>query len=337
MVQVATAGVDTWSPCWYVEEDSPAAKAMGALATKPTRRGKLIPDLIDGHRVGYFPSSMLIYAEGHPGEDGGLGSPAGLEDRLETLLEAMGAVGIPLPRGHAHRGSVMAGVRDRPGLAGVRRMDATLDLVFEKPADGMAVLTGIAALEARQTDKRVHYNAGAVGTVDWLTARGIHRRVYDKSLESNLGPRGSRIRFEAQCRWPREMRRAPDELSGSYVRGQFESRFRTLWQSSRGLRVVGQMAMVDELREAVAAGELTGAQAEQIIGYQLLSVGGERAFHRRHTDWRRRRLIAESGFVLAEVEPGEEIDLGDVLDQVVGSDAWDREGETVVTHEACRV
>ncbi len=214
-------------------------------------------------------------------------------------------------------------------------MDATLDLVFEKPGDGMAVLTGIAALEGR-LDKRVHYNAGAVGTVDWLTTQGILRRVYDKNLESNLGPRGGRIRLEAQCRWPRDHRRAPDELTGSYVRGQFEKRFRTLWQSTRGLRVVGQMAMVDELREAVRVGELTGAQAEQIIGYQLLSAGGERAFHRRHTDWRRRRLIAESGFVLADVEPGEEIDLGDVLDQVVGSDAWDREAETVVTHESCR-
>ncbi len=88
------------------------------------------------------------------------------------------------------------------------------------------------------------------------------------------------------------------------------------------------MTMVEKLREAVAQGELTAAQAEQVIGYQLLTAGAERTpGYSRPTRWRRRQLIQQSGFVLAgEHQEEVDFDLSDVMDQVVGTDLWEREG-----------
>ena len=300
---------------------------MTALATNPAGRGKLIPHEIDGHRVGFFPGSSLIYAEGHPGEAGTLASPLVLEDRCRALHEAISDVGVPLPKLRARRGSpFLPGFEDREGDAGIRRLDPAVDVACEEGSGGMALLTGVASLDSGRLDRDVRYNGRSIGTVSWLGARGKLARVYDKGVESGSAPRGERIRLEAQYRWARESRREASELTPQYVGGKFVQRFAPLWRASNGIKVVSRMAMIDRLREAVRAGDLTLSQAEQVLAYQALTHDGPLGVPR-NTDWRRRRLIADSGFILADAVDQEEeveVDLAEVLDAVMGTEAWER-------------
>lgn len=229
---VAAAGIDTWSPCWYVEPESKAARAMEALATVPTKRGRFIPDSIDGHRVGWFPRSHLVVAEGHPGGEV-LGLPAELGVALRRLESATRDVGVPLPTAKS-RVRWGDGAR-RPGLAGIRRLDATVDV--ELPADeGRALLTCMAALAPPRLASVVHRETGgrAVETVSWQGSRGKLARVYDKGIEANSAPRGTRLRLEAQYRWPADHRRDPAEMTASYVRDKFAGRFAPLWRATKG-------------------------------------------------------------------------------------------------------
>ncbi len=325
MVAVASAGIDTWSPCWYVERESPAARAMDALATSPSARGKLIPDEVDGHRVGWFPGPSLVYAEGHPGEGDALGRPGQLEDRCRSLESAILDLGVPLPRARARRGSALLETSDRPGLAGVRRLDVTVDVSCER-SEGLAMLAGVAALDSGQLDRDVRYNGSSIGTVSWVGARGKVARVYDKGLESGSALRGTRIRLEAQYRWTRDSRREPSELTAAYVRDKFLRRFRSLGAAANGIKVVGKMKMRDGLMEAVESGDLTMAQAEQVIAFQLFEAGGDRGRYSQPTRWRRRQLVERSGFVLADHLAEEvEMDLGAAFDVALEADVWDRE------------
>jgi len=158
-----------------------------------------------------------------------------------------------------------------------------------------------------------------------MGARGIVARAYDKGTESNTAARGELVRLEAQYRWNREQRRACSELDTPYVAQKFASRFVPLWRASHGIKVVGQMAMVDELREAIDRGDITATQAEQVLGYQLLAAGRDRApGMSRMTDYRRRRLVEESGFILAggDCLDNVEVDLGAVFEEVCGPTPW---------------
>jgi hypothetical protein len=158
-----------------------------------------------------------------------------------------------------------------------------------------------------------------------MGARGIVARAYDKGTESDTAGRGELVRLEAQYRWKKEARRDPGELDTPYVSQKFQSRFLPLWRASNGIRVVGTMAMRDELLEAIERGDLTWSQAEQVLGYQVLSANRDRAPGvSRKTDYRRRRLIEESGFILADGACLEnvEVDLGAVFDEICGEECW---------------
>lgn len=327
MVQVRQAGIDTWSPCWYVGEDSPAHRAMEALATQPVARGRLIPDEIAGHRVGWFPSSRLVYAEGHPGE-GGLGHPDALMDRLSALSTAIRDVGVPLPEGR-FCDEWVTGQR-RPGLAGVRRLDATVDVGCDSPEIGLALLAGVAAVSPNaRLDRDVRYNGAAIGTVSWMGKRGKVARVYDWGLAHNEAVRGTVIRLEAQYRWAHGFRRDPAELSADYVRDKWQARFAPLWKATNGIKVVGRMALVDEVRDAIEAGEITAAQGEQILAFQLLTArsGGRAPGYHERTRRRREALVRSTGLVVGDGLLDEtEIDLQDILGCAFDTEVWECQG-----------
>src|SRR4051794_21516438 len=96
MLTVERAGVDTWRPCWYVAEGSPADRGLRSMATKPAVGGlRLVPDEIDGHRIGYYPHLGLAIAEGHP-DATGLGNPAALPQRLCDLELNLWDHGLPV-------------------------------------------------------------------------------------------------------------------------------------------------------------------------------------------------------------------------------------------------
>ena len=317
-MKLRASGVDTWSPSWYVEPDGDAAKAMTALAVQPTRRGSLIPEPIDGYRVGWFPASKLVYAEGHPGGDE-LGAPDELPERLAALEGAMGDVGIALPKGKAKE-AWMPGDEPRPGLAGVRRLDLTVDLEAPDGATGLAVLAGIGALEPSRLQPSVRRGKGtrAVETVTWHAARGIAARAYDKGVEAGTAPRGERIRLEAQYRWGQGHRRDPDELTADYVRSKFVARFAPLWKASENVKVVGVMSIPQKLHEALEAGDITPNQADRILGYVVMQASGLPSHHKQRTAERRRAELRQLGLVAADgVLEEREVDLHSLLEEIM--------------------
>jgi hypothetical protein len=330
---IATAGIDTWSPCWYVDRGSMAGELLGELARVPVARGALLAQPVAGHRVGWNASAGLLYAEGHPGGPDVLCGPDELPGALQRLAEALLAAGVPVPPGIAHAGSDIALTDDLDGFGGVRRCDATVDLQLSSRGEGLAVLAGVAAMATTvprgQAD--VRYAKDGSGSVETVYLRGLGGakvlgRWYDKGLES-IGPgqRGLRIRVEDQRRYPKGHRRDVAELTSSYVRAKFQERFLPMWRATKGVTVAGRVVLVEKIVELVEEEELSVQRAEQLAGYLALRRGGVR--HSRSTEMRRKRLLREHGLVEADGAIEEvEVDLHSVLEQALDGAAWGGQG-----------
>lgn len=341
-VAVTAAGVDTWSPCWYISPHSNAADWLDQLATVQTARGSLLPDAIEGHRVGWNRGVGMLYAEGHPGE--GLLSPDSLPDALARLTGAMVAHGVPVPNGLT--ADVWMGPGDQPcredGFAGIRRLDATVDIATDSTAEGVAVLAGVAAIarDAPRGQAVVHWSPGSEGFVETVYFRGhgggkVLGRWYDKGVESGTARRGRLVRPEDQRRYVKGNRRDVGELTSEYVRGQFHQRFAPLWRASKGVTVAGPIVIAEKLDAAVQAGEITAAAAERVAGHLLLSAVQDRAADRdgparqvgQRTARRRRAAARELGLILADgVLVEVEVDLHDVLERALDGVAWAPQG-----------
>ncbi len=339
---VLAAGVDTWSPAWYVGESSPAARALASLATVPSKRSQLIPEPIDGHRVGWFPDSGLAFAEGRPGGDT-LASPDELPEALCRLESAMWDFGVTVEPARTRtkmRGRLA--LWDGPpgaGFAGLRRLDSTVDLALDDGAEGLSVLAGVASLlraSAGGQAQVIFQNGGrgAVETVYWRGSSGkrVLGRWYDKGVESGRAPRGQLIRPEDQRRYAKESRRSVEELTSSYVRSQFQRRFAPLWRASKGVTVGSVDRLAEQLRTRLETGRLTYGEAERLGGALLLQRVPEdslppEARASRRTRYRRQAQLRDEGLVLADgVLDDVEVDLHEVLGEVMESDAWGRRG-----------
>jgi hypothetical protein len=323
-VVVEQAGIDTWSPAWRIREGSPAERAFASLASVPSKRSRLLPEPIGGYRVGWFPRERLVFAEGHPGGDV-LGCPDDLPQELERLHASLLDYGLQLPAGLAHW--------DRPGsigLAGVRRLDATCDLRFDTTSEGLAVLTGVAAMALPRLKQVLHREAGGprVETVSFHGHAGGKKvaRLYDKGVQAGVAARGQLLRPEDQRRWGAGSRRAVEELSTGYVREKFRSRFLPLWKATKGVTVGTPTALATKLGPLLDAGEVTPAAARSMLGYIALEQAGLHqgpARTRRHL----RARCRDFGLVLADgVLEEVEVDLHEVLDQCLDCDAWERRG-----------
>jgi hypothetical protein len=323
-VVVEQAGVDTWSPAWRVREGSAAERALTALASVPSKRSRLLPEAIAGYRVGWFPRERLVFAEGHPGGDA-LGCPDALPAELDRLSTALSDYGLGLttqPANWDRPGS--------PGLVGVRRLDATCDLRFESTSEGLAVLSGVAALALPRLKQVLHREAGGprVETVSYHGFTGGKKvaRVYDKGVQAGSAPRAQLLRPEDQRRWGAGSRRTVEELSTGYVREKFRSRFLPLWKATKGVTVGSAVVLAEKLAAATDAGELTARQAESLAGYLVLEQAGASRLPARSRR-RRRSFCRDMGLVLVDGSLEEvEVDLHEVLDQCLESDAWDRRG-----------
>lgn len=321
MAVVTAAGIDTWSPCWWLEPSSAAARHLAALC-----RGGVLPDAIAGHRVGL--RGGLLWAEGHPAE--GLGLAADLAGALARLELALLEAGVPLPVGR--RGGDLYGDQHE-GFAGIRRLDSTVDLAVDSTAEGLAIMFGVAAVATTmaRAQANVWWAPSGQRRVETVAIHGysggrLLGRVYDKGAESGTAAPGRLLRPEDQRRWDKGSRRGVDELTGQYVRSKFVSRFAPLWRASKGVTVAGPIALAGRLRDLVEGDELTAAQAETLAGHLLMSsVGlpGQSGSTRK----RRRRALREYGLVLADgVLQEVEVDLGDVLAEALETDAWERRG-----------
>lgn len=328
MCRVTEAGVDTWSPCWYVAPDGPAARWLGEQATVPSKRGAwLVAEPVGGHRLGWFPAG-LVFAEGHPDPAGGLCPANELVPRALELQEAIQAAGLPLSG--RERGFTSLGAASE-GLSGLRRADFTVNVEMAGPA-GLATLAAIAGLMRDAPGvKNVIY--GAQRRVETVYLRGhsgraVLGRWYDKATESLVGPPGSLVRGEDQRRWPKGYRRDVEELTPTEVKRSFQRRFYPLWKASKGVTVAGLAVVVEKLVEAVDAGEIGRQQGRLLIGDTCLEAyghGGELVSP--STRRLSRQLRRELGLVLADgVLQEVEVDVAEVLEAALDTDLWERRG-----------
>ncbi len=352
------AGIDSWSPCWYVDRDSTAAGMLDELASVPAARGTLMPRPIAGHRVGWNRSAGMLYAEGHPsgampGEwsaepfvgsaqvlrvlehESWLVPPGDLPVAYEGLVAALEGSGVPVPSSQwASRPEVgdewelLPGVEGEPGFGGLRRCDSTVDLDTGSRSRGLAILAGVAAVATTtpRSQAEVRFAKDGSGSVETVYVRGysgvkILGRWYDKGLESGLAARGERVRAEDQRRYPRGHRRGVHELEASYVRSKFQQRFYPLWQATKGVTVAGALVLADRLAELVEEGDVSPRQAEQLAGYIVMQKRGVR--QKRSTTYSRRKQLRELGLVVADGALEEvEVDLHEVLEEALESPSW---------------
>lgn len=310
--RVAGAGVDTWSPAWYVPDGSATQAAIAERLPGEGHRARVLQDVVEGHRVMWFPDAGMLAAEGHP-----------VSGRL--------AAGDELPAVHerlrASISEVLGADVEAEWTAGVRRLDATCDVPHAEPAEGIALLAGVAALTIGGVQSVVRRAASGrrVETVE-LHGRGGRRilgRVYDKGVERRDGtPPGHLVRLEDQRRYDRHARRAVEELTTEYVRDQWKRRFLPLWRASKGVKVSGPLVLAARIGELIESGELTPAKARAVAGFLLLDAAGIEQGDRTNR-WRLRRTCEEAGLVLADGVMQElEVDLGAVVEDVLESDAW---------------
>ncbi len=325
MVTVERAGVDTWSPCWSVDPDSTAGEWLSARATRAAARGTLLGEKIAGHRVGWVRQAGMLYAEGHPTGDG-LCPPGDLPGAYERLVGELLAEGVPVPIGRA--GVDLYGAAYE-GLAGIRRLDATCDLRTGSTLEGRALMGAVAAVARDAPRCKGQAIWAADGSqVETVYFRGyggarILGRWYDKGTESGGAPPGRWLRPEDQRRFPREHRRAVQELTPDYVRGKFVQRFEPLWRATRGVKVGGLSVVSERLVEAVEAGELTPRAAELLAGYVALRQTGADRLVNKQNRTRRRRGLRELGLVLADgVLEEVEVDLGEALESLLDGGCW---------------
>jgi hypothetical protein len=334
LVTATVAGVDNWSPSWYVDPDGRCARVLRQLATVRTKRGgMMLPDAIHGHRVGWFPGG-LVFADGHPDPEG-LCKPSELGARALGLQDALIARGIPLvarQRGFRHSGATSE------GWAGLRYVHSTVNMEAKSKAAGVATLAGIAAC-TRDSPGHAEVRYGLDHGVETVYLRGyagkrVLGRWYDKGLESSKAARGRLIRAEDQRLWGKEERRDPEELDASTLRGMFTKRFYPLYQATQGVTVAGPVVLAERLIEAVAAKHISPRQAEMLAGHMLLRVAGSRrgagiprtTMYRREQELRRLSLVLADG-VLSDSDLDEvSVDVGAVLEAALDTGVWGCDG-----------
>lgn len=296
---------------------------MEAMATERAARSFLLPEPVEGHRVGWFPGSRMMFAEGHP-IPGALAPAVGLPAALNRLTHALADRGLQVPDQECRFGW-------SKGLHGVRRLDATVDLRFDSPAEGLAALAGVAALPLPRMKTQVMREVGGrrVETVYFRGTSGkrVLGRWYDKGIESGDAVRGLHVRPEDQRRFSKDTRPTVEEVaSTTYVRDAFVRRFEPLWRAAKGVKVGGVVELAHRLAELQDDGVITAAEAKRIAGHLVLdSIDAHR--QSRSQCYKDRAAARRHGLVLADGVLDEvEVDLGDVLEHALDSDLWGCQG-----------
>jgi hypothetical protein len=267
----------------------------------------------ENYRGQYFGEYNVLAVEGHP-RQGGLCPADSLEQAYADMIAELDENDI------------------RPtGFRGVSRLDVTCTQRFADPAEGRAMLVGLAALDVPGC-KQVVYGK-PVETVGIISNRGrrLLGRIYDKGVEAHWIDdgrgilRGEYLRLEEQGRFGAQRRPGREHVSDArYLKTRFERRFVPLWQASKGLKVAGLPALTETLMERVRNGEMTIKEAERVGGFLVLESSGEaKERYSRAVYYRRRRELREMGLVVADefYEPVE-VRLADVLERALETPLW---------------
>ena len=135
-------------------------------------------------------------------------------------------------------------------------------------------------------------------------------------------PAGRWIRFEAQWRFPRAERPAPESLDAAELRARFARRFEPLWQAAGGLRLAPGAELAERIGEAVADGRLAPSRARTLAGYLLLGAAGVPQGARR-TTCELERECRELGLCASlAAESDCSVDVATVLDECTAPEVW---------------
>lgn len=314
-LSVASAGVDTWKPVWRIDSRRLDDQLVSLFNVAGAGGARMLKDPSpSGHRLGFYPSVGLMFAEGHPAGDGQLAQGDSLGYRLADLEIELSQLGL-------HMGGTK--------FDGMGRIDATADLRFAEKSAGVIAMAVLASVQYPrlkvQTIRAVGDSRVETVLLKGRSGRKTVGRMYDKGVQTDSFDPGEWMRFEDQRRWGGVDRPDIHRMTASCVREQFHKRFVPLYQAekAKGVTVAGPAVVDMQLAAMYERGEITYAQLERISG-QLHA--GQLVEPPRATKYRRRRELREFGLYSGGVDQDEliasEVDIGAILEAALDAEGW---------------
>jgi hypothetical protein len=262
---------------------------------------------LDGWKFGAIPALGLTWAEGHP-VPGELATAAQIGTAAVQVRELV----------DEHFGVV----KDR----GCSRIDSTVTQKFERPQEARAFLAGMAAVDLPrvETTRRGH----PVHSISWAhpSGRRILGRCYDKGKE-----RGGEVwefaRLEDQRRFG-AAGRPPSEVVSEpgYARSRFQARFGPIRKAVDGVKAATFPVIAQTIADEAKYGYRDMREAERMAGALVLLSGGVGSGGRQTAQYRwyhrRKAELRANGFVVLDHEESVEVNLGDVVEAALESEAW---------------
>jgi len=221
------------------------------------------------------------------------------------------------------------GLKSEP--AGLSRLDLTTTAnAAGSIATQQAILRGTMALHVQRRKPAVYFNPRSQATIETVYWVGLgkkgarHERAYAEAL-THRESSSAAVRFEAQTRHRADQRRLAEDWSPSLCASVFNQKFAPMKKASEGLKIASTSRLNKEVVGLVEAGEMTGRQAERLLGYltvRQLGIEPSRA-----TRFRRQAELRAFGLVEAiEQVPGqpdfEIVPLQDVFEQITSNLSW---------------
>lgn len=275
----------------------------------------LIDKPVNGMRLGCFPGTALIFAEGRLGA---MLARSGDEHRL------MNACLLPTGESRFHEALRLLGFELEPELARVRRLDLAAELRFTKTADGTSFMRALASLDVPGLKRDVWIGKGGViETVYFRTPkRGqVRLRVYRKDLEAKIKGQGVIVRVERQVRYSKAQQQTSERVSGSDLSALFEGRLEVLARGSGSVVVSNLSGAQEMILKRCEEQAISPRKAERMLGtLTLLDHFGREWWDKAYTVARRERELQDLGIVLdTERQEREPVPVGELLTLLVES------------------
>lgn len=207
--------------------------------------------------------------------------------------------------------------------AEVRRFDLAHEFAFDDGRDGLAFMRTVAGMAPPR--RKVDVWKGPDGQPQTVYGRMMRSgvvdfRLYDKGVESGSHAPGERLRYEAQRRPTRARRHRPEALATLDLRAEFG---RSISPYLEGGRVIaaGTKATVEKLAQQAAAGEISIAKAERLVGtVEFLREYGRAVYGDERKARRRLQGLRDAGVVLEDALPADRVvPVGQLLADAVES------------------
>lgn len=203
----------------------------------------------------------------------------------------------------------------------VRRFDLAHEFEFSEGRHGLSFLRTLGALTPpRRKVELIRGQDGQPQTVYLRHVRSfaVDARAYDKGVESGSHAPGERIRYEAQRRPARSRRHTPSTVAELDLRGEFGRSINPYLEGGPVI-AAGSKATVVKLAQAAAAGEISIAKAERMIGtVEVLREFGRAIYGDERKAQRRLKDLRDAGVALDDELPADSVvPVGQLLSDAV--------------------